>query len=835
MIKLFNVLPALMIVLTLLSADLKAQYVVDFEGAGETKSAYASGDVTLSGLQWNMTEALIGTEANDWKNGLRSARMRGYGTTTFTMIENKTTGLGTLSFQYRRYGTDAQVDWKAEYSTNDGTDWTQIGESFTAPATDDVQTFSQVVNVTGNIRVRIVRATASGTSNRRLNIDDITLTDYFGGGNTPPSISNIIQTPATGITPSTTVSVSADVTDTDGTISAVVLNWGTASGSLTNQISMTLSSGSTYTTVSNIPAQVDGTTVYYNIAATDNGAATTTSPQQSYVVSTPATQLAFVNFPATGSQGNIVSSFTVEARRGDNTVDPAYTGDITLSIATGTGTLGGTVTRAAVAGVATFTDITFSSAGSFTLNANATGLTQATSTSITISPAPEITSIILPQFINAAAPANNRIPFAFRATLGNLLPNATYRYINQMVISTDTPTAGGAGNPIFVAADGTFYRSTGPSLSSAGNYGEFTTDVSGNYTGWFLVETTTNARFDAGNQVFVRITLNNGAGGTTAVNRPTSAVSATAISFGTNAAATEGTAIRAVSTAAPKNFVFLYDNVSGTGRPLFGSSIETTGVDFASITSYAPFFRDNVAGVNGSWGGIVPNVNANGVRLIEERSLTTGQVVKTDVSADGVWGATLTANPAGGTTDVLVIDLIAANAPVITVTPTSLSGFTYIIGNGPSAAQTYTISAVNLEGTGNVTVTAPADYEVSLNGTSFSASLSLPYAGGSITGQPLTISVRLKAGLAVGNYNAQQIVHEGGNAPNGIVTCSGSVTYPIPVLSSEMVPMWIQGINGTNAKRVPFAFRATITNMLPNATYRYYNKVVIGTDNPTTD
>jgi hypothetical protein len=764
------------------------------------------------------------------------------------VIYLNSTGVTNVQVSYLLRDIDGSADNSVQavalqYRIGTTGDFINVPEGFVADASSgpSLATLETPVNVTlppaaanqAQLQVRIITTNAPG-SDEWIGIDDIVLTGTSGGNNAP-SITNIVQTPSNNITPSTTVSVSADVSDSDGTITSVVLNWGISSGSLTNPINMTFGSGSTYNTVSNIPAQVDGTTVYYSITATDDDAASTTSGLQSYLVSTPATQLAFVNFPATGTQGNAVASFTVEARRGDNTVDPGYTGDITLSIATGTGTLGGTITRAAVAGVATFNDITFSAPNTYTLNANSTGLTQATSSSITISPAPAITSIILPQFINAAAPSNNRIPFAFRATLGNLLPNATYRYINQMVISTDTPTSGGAGNPIFVGSDGTFYRSSSPSLSSAGNYGEFTTDASGNYTGWFLVETTTNARFDAGNQVFVRITLNNGAGGTTAVNRPTSADFTTAISFGTNPAATEGTAIRAISAAAPKNFVFLYDNTGATGRPLAGTSIEVTGVDYTAISSYAAFYRENVSGVNGAWGGIVPNVNANGVRCVQERSLTTGSVVKTDVSADGIWGATNTVNPVGGTTDVLVIDLIAANAPVISVAPASLSGFTYVIGNGPSTAQTYNISAANLEGTGNITVTAPADFEVSTNGTTFAASIDLPFAAGIITGQPLTISVRLKAGIVVGNYNGQQIVHAGGTAPNAIVTCSGSVTYPVPVLAAETVPMYIQGLNGTNAQRVPFAFRATISNMMPNATYRYYNKVVIDTDTPTTD
>ncbi|MBC8883882.1 hypothetical protein H9X57_12555 [Flavobacterium piscinae] len=154
----------------------QAQYSVNFEN--ETKTSYASATVALSGLDWDMSDALIGTETNDWKNGTKSARLRGYGTSSMTMLANKTNGIGNLSFLYRRYGTDAQVDWKVEYSINDGADWTQVGDVFTAAATDEVQTFSAQLDINADVRIRIKRATETGTSNRRLNIDDIVMTDF---------------------------------------------------------------------------------------------------------------------------------------------------------------------------------------------------------------------------------------------------------------------------------------------------------------------------------------------------------------------------------------------------------------------------------------------------------------------------------------------------------------------------------------------------------------------------------------------------------------------------------------------------------------------------------
>lgn len=155
-------------------------YLVDFEGDGETKGTYASGTVTLSGIAWDMTEALIGTLSNDFKNGSRSARLKGATSGSMTMLADKTGGLGSLTFLYRRYGTDSQIAWKAEYSTDGGLTWIQIGTDFTAAATDDVQTFYYPINISSSGRIRFRTEDSSGSGDRRLNIDDISITDYSG-------------------------------------------------------------------------------------------------------------------------------------------------------------------------------------------------------------------------------------------------------------------------------------------------------------------------------------------------------------------------------------------------------------------------------------------------------------------------------------------------------------------------------------------------------------------------------------------------------------------------------------------------------------------------------
>lgn len=105
------------------------------------------------------------------------------------------------------------------------------------------------------------------------------------GSNPAPQITNISNTPSTPNS-SQTVSVTADITDADGIASANV-KWGTASGSLTNTVSMSNTSGNTY--AGTIPTQANGTTIYYAVEATDSNASpeTTTSSESNYTVTDP--------------------------------------------------------------------------------------------------------------------------------------------------------------------------------------------------------------------------------------------------------------------------------------------------------------------------------------------------------------------------------------------------------------------------------------------------------------------------------------------------------------------------------------------------------------------
>ena len=200
---------------------------------------------------------------------------------------------------------------------------------------------------------------------------------------------------------------------------------------------------------------------------------------------------------------------------------------------------------------------------------------------------------------------------------------------------------------------GSFVRTTGPSLSSAGNYGTFTTDGTGSYEGWFITQPTGSARFVPGAYIFMRIILNDGNGGTAKATVLTTADSVHVVDLATTADPTAGTGLRCTSPWQSRNFVFLYDSIGGGGRPISGSFIESDGTDNSVANKYAAFYGNSVDGVAGAFGVVLPNQLPNGVRRMDERSLTDGSIVASAADSDGVWpsGAN-TVNPSGGTTEI---------------------------------------------------------------------------------------------------------------------------------------------------------------------------------------
>ncbi len=117
--------------------------------------------------------------------------------------------------------------------------------------------------------------------------------------------------------------------------------------------------------------------------------------------------------------------------------------------------------------------------------------------------------------------------------------------------------------------------------------------------------------------------------------------------------------------------------------------------------------------------------------------------------------------------------------PLINSSPSSLSGFAYGEGSGPSDEQTFTVEGLNLEG--DITVSPPANFEISeTSGSGFvTGNITLTESEGSVS--ETTIFVRLAAGLGIDTYSGN-VTLSSQNADDATVALSGEVVeaFAIP-------------------------------------------------------
>ena len=189
------------------------------------------------------------------------------------------------------------------------------------------------------------------------------------------------------------------------------------------------------------------------------------------------------------------------------------------------------------------------------------------------------TGLVVPK--SMASGGSTRLPVLFRATVSSLNANTTYRYYTQAATSAQIGTTNaGAGNPMLINSTGTtFTYSTTPGVTTAGGYETFTTDANGSYTGWFGFVYTTNANFTAGNVLYPTLTIANSSG--TIVHRRALDLGITVYAFGTTS--TGCSFIQSTgSSATAKNFVALYENTNGTGRPVAVTCVENISAAIGS-------------------------------------------------------------------------------------------------------------------------------------------------------------------------------------------------------------------------------------------------------------
>ena len=251
---------------------------------------------------------------------------------------------------------------------------------------------------------------------------------------------------------------------------------------------------------------------------------------------------------------------------------------------------------------------------------------------------------------------NPRLPVVFRARVTGLTPSTTYRYFVQGSALQDVgKPKSGAGNPLIIPQNGAdFSYYTQPKLSPD-SCGTLMTDAAGTYSGWFAFVNTNNVRFRTDTLIRPSITLNDGMAGRIIDKRFSLDQTIRTIRHSDTLGAKYGTGIYGTSYASPKNYVALYADQAGSGRPVAVTYVESENVSIASIASW---YSSNVNGVNGRWGTIIPNT-ADGIRNITVFD-QNGVALSDATSTDGAWGSVNTVSPNGGISSPLIIPVTAA-------------------------------------------------------------------------------------------------------------------------------------------------------------------------------
>ncbi|MDF2437580.1 MAG: Protein of unknown function precursor [Bacteroidota bacterium] len=239
-----------------------------------------------------------------------------------------------------------------------------------------------------------------------------------------------------------------------------------------------------------------------------------------------------------------------------------------------------------------------------------------------------------------------------------------------------------------------------------------------------------------------------------------------------------------------------YTGASGGGNALFNGT-GTNGVSH-TLTYSNSLSTVGYTGITVLWGGRGTSTFSQTVTFQWSSDGTSwNNVAYTNVTYNATWalvnGGTRISLPVGAEglsnlrfrftstsanngnfrIDDFSVQGTSSTVATITVSPTTLSGFTYVVGNGPSAEQSFTCSGTTLSS--NISISAPADYEISLtSGSGFGNSLSLTPVSGTVSAT--TVYVRLISGLSVNTYNSEVITASSTGATSKNVTCSGSVT-----------------------------------------------------------
>ena len=342
-----------------------------------------------------------------------------------------------------------------------------VGGTLTVNASGGIATFSALNFTTAGSYT--LTATSAG-------LTGATSTSILIGPGASAQLVIAVQPPSTGTVAQPLVpAVVVQIQDANGNIetgSTAAVSIGSTAAGVGGTLTVNASSG--VATFSNLAFTATGS---YTLTATSTGLSNATSTSVA-IATGPAAMLAFTVGPSNGTAGTSLTSVSVTVEDASGNPVTGSTAAITIS-SSPTGVLG-TVTANAVAGIATFSALDFTAAGTYALKATSPGLATATSGSISIGPG---TPTQLTFSVNVAGapsatvghPINPAPVVQIEDTWGNLCTGSTA----SVTISSSPAGVGGTltasavagvasfGNLVF-SASGTFVLTAASSgLASA--------------------------------------------------------------------------------------------------------------------------------------------------------------------------------------------------------------------------------------------------------------------------------------------------------------------------------------------------------------------------------
>ena len=190
---------------------------------------------------------------------------------------------------------------------------------------------------------------------------------------------------------------------------------------------------------------------------------------------------------------------------------------------------------------------------------------------------------------------------------------------------------------------------------------------------------------------------------------------------------------------------------------------------------------------------------------------TGGTVSSTEIfvrfnrATEGISSGDITNESTGATTENVAVSGEAIT-PLITITGTPLTAFTSAPGV-PSAEQSYFVEGSNL--TDDITITAPADFEISLTtGTGFGSGLVLTQTGGTVSSTEIFVRFnRATEGISSGD-----ITNESTGATTENVAVSGEAITPLITITGTPLTAFTSAPGVPSAEQSYFVEGSNLTD-----------------------